>query len=148
MAKSKKKLTDVKITNTKKSPKEKLIDEATALGLKFQDNVTVKELKALIQTEKLKADLPAPPPPPPALSFKTLKNKDRIIKVGPGKGARILQGLAEVDGEDKWRNISIISPTGAPSVRLRADRKVDKKIRKVRLMQSSEKGEELETMKL
>lgn len=156
-----KKAKDVKITDTKKkdakkTPKEKLVDEAKALGLEFREDATVTQLQALIQTEKLKADLPAPPPPPPVMSFTKLPNKDIVIKVGPAgpnKGARLLQGLTDVDGEDKWKDLCVISPVGAPRIVLKArvdeaTLKLTQKVKKVRLMQGGKNGPELESMKL
>jgi len=138
---AKKKTEGVKITDTKKTKREKLIEEATNLGLEFTDKATIKQLNALIKTEKLKADLPALPPPPPAISFKKLKNKDVIVKIEPGKGARVLQGQIDERGEDKWVDLSIISPPGSPHLRIVAR----KKVKKLRLML---KKEELETVKI
>lgn len=149
---AKKELTDVKITDTKKTKREKLIEEAKVLGLTFQDNVTAKELKALIQTEKLKADLPAPPPPPPVLSFTKLKNQDVIVRVGVGVGARLLQSFATISGVDVWKDLCLVMPTGAPKVTIRATsldgKKPTQKVKKVRLLQGGRKGKVLETMKL
>lgn len=154
---AKKKAEDVKITDTKKTGKEKLIDDAVALGIKLQGEETVKELKALIVTEKAKADLPAPPPPPPAMSFKKLPNKDIIIKVkaltGNAKPARLLQGLFAEDGEEKWKNLCVISPTGAPRIVLKAKVREDtlkltQEVKEVRLRDRSETGTIMETMKL
>lgn len=151
-----KKLTEIKITDTKKTKRDKMIDEAKALKLEFREDATVKQLQALIQTENLKADLPAPAPPPPVMSFKTLPNKNIVIKVGPAgpnKGARLLQGLIDVDGEDKWKDLCVISPTGAPRIVLKArvdeaTLKLIQKVKKVRLMQGGKNGPELESMKL
>lgn len=142
--------------SSEKAEKEMLIEKAKALGLEFRDDVTVKQLQALIQTEKLKADLPAPPPPPPVMSFKKLPNKDIIITVGPtglDKQARVLQGLKDVDGEDKWKTQCVISPTGAPKIVLKAKVREDtliltQDVKEVRLLQGSEHGPVLETMKL
>lgn len=159
---AKKKAKSVEITDTKKTPKDKLIDEANAMGIAFDDTATVKQLKALIQTEKLKADLPAPAPPPPAMSCVKLPNKDIVIKIkaigsrGPDgyKGAaRVLQGLTDVDGEDKWKTLAVISPAGAPRIRLKArvdpvSLKLTQNVKKARLLMGSEHGSVLETMKL
>lgn len=154
-----KKAEDVKITDTKeetkKTPKEKLIDEAKALKIKFQEDVTTKQLKALIATEKLKADLPEPPPPPPAISIAKLSNKDIIVKVaGIGKTgqARLLQGLMDINGENKWKDLSVIAPTGAPRIVLRAKvdettLKLTQKVKAVRLLLGGESGTILETKK-
>lgn len=128
----------------KKTKKELLMDEAKALGLEFQDNVTIKQLKALIKTEELKAELPPPPPPPPSLKKKTLPNKDVIISVGPGGGARLLQGQVTRDGEDKWIDLILVTPPGAPKIRIKAARKV----KEIRLLQSGHKGAVLDSMKL
>jgi len=138
--------------DTKKTKRDLLIDEAKAMGLEFRKDATVKQLEALIATEKLKADLPAPPPPPPCLSFVKHKNNDIVVTVGPGKGARALQGYTTVKGVEKWKNLALIMPQGAPGVVLRATsldgRKATQKYTKVRLLQGGTNGPELETMKL
>lgn len=149
---AKKKATDVKITDTEKTKRDLLIDEAKALKLEHRKDVTVKQLEALIATEKLKADLPEPPPPPPSLSFTKLKNDDIVVTVGPGEGARLLQGHLTVNGVDKWKNLTLVMPTGAPRIVLRATsldgNKPTQKYKKVRLMQGGENGPELERLKL
>ena len=141
-----------KKTDTKKTERDLLIDEANALKLVFRKDATVKQLQALIATERLKADLPDPPPPPPSLSFTKLKNKDIVVTVGPGKGARLLQGHLTVAGVEKWKDLSLVMPTGAPKIVLRATsldgNKPTQKFKEVRLLQGGRKGPELETMKL
>lgn len=150
------KITDTKKTEVKKPPKQKLTEEATALGIKLQGEETVKELKALIVTEKVKFDLPAPPPPPPALSFMKLPNKDIIIKVralGAKGPARLLQGKVYIDGIEKWENLCVISPAGAPRIVLKAKVREDtlkltQDVKEVRLRDRSATGTIMETMKL
>lgn len=141
--------------DTKGTPKQQLINKALGLDLKFQKDVTMKQLKALIATEKLKADLPEPLPPPPAISIAKLSNKDIIVKIaGIGKTgqARILQGLTEVGDENKWSILGVIAPTGAPRIvlkaRVREDTlKLTQEVKAVRLLLGSENGTVLETKK-
>ncbi len=151
-----KKAKKAKKAETKKTLREKLLIEAASLNLEFPVDATVKELKALIQTKKLEADLPTPPPPPPTMSFTKLMNKDIIVKVGTigKKGpARVLQGLVDKDGEDKWLTQCVISPTGAPRIVLKArtdpaSLKLVQNIKEIRLLQDGAKGRELESLEL
>ena len=153
-----KKKTTTKKTDKKKQDtntrKQQLVNEALHLGLAIPEKVTEKELKAIIQTEKLKADLPKPPPPAPVMSFNKLKNKDILIKVGPVKnGARLMQGLTDEEGQEKWKTLCVIAPPGTPHFRLKAvksefETKPVQNFKAVRLMQGGEKGPILETMKL
>lgn len=131
---ARKKAENVVTTDTKRTKREELAEKAKSLNLEFQENVTVKQLQALIKTEKLKADLPAPPPPPPALKVHKTKDGTIKVKVEPGKGARVLQGRVVEKGEDEWVDLCVISPPGAPNISIAAK----KKVKKLRLMLNNE----------
>ena len=154
--KAKAKATDTKKTKDKKTPREKLLIEAASLSLEFPVDATVKQLKALIQTKKLEADLPTPAPPPPTMSTTKLMNKDILVKVGTiGKTgpARLLQGLVDKDGVKKWKDLCVIQPTGAPRIVLKArvnpaNLKLEQNVKEIRLMQDGVKGRVLESLKL
>lgn len=128
----------------KKEPskvKTTLLERAAELKLEVPEKVTDKQLRALIKTEELKADLPKPPPPPPALKVTKLKGDIIKVVVGPGKGARVLQGRVTKNGEDVWIDLTIVSPPGAPNIKIAPE----KKVKKLRLMLGNV---ELETAKV
>lgn len=65
------------------------------------------------------------------------------VKVGPGEGARVLQGLVSKYGFDSWKVLCVVSPKGAPSVVIPAE----KRVKELRLL-DGKSMEEIETIKL
>lgn len=91
---------------------------------------------------RLEAEIRAENEKPYENVVKAKKLKDGTIKVvvGPGEGARVLQGQVVFKGEDKWIDLCVISPPGAPNIRISPK----KKVKKLRLMLNKV---ELETAK-
>lgn len=129
-----------KITDTKKKvAKPKLTTPSEKLtGKPDSPPETETEMKA-----RLRAEIKAENEKPYENVVKANKLKDGTIKViiGPGKGARVLQGQVTEKGEDKWIDLCVISPPGAPNIRISPK----KKVKKLRLMLNNV---ELETAKV
>lgn len=129
-----------KITETKKKkptkPKKPETDESKP------DLPSPPETEAEMKA-RLRAEIKAENEKPYENVVKANNLKDGTIKVviGPGKGARVLQGQVTEKGEDKWIDLCVISPPGAPNIRISPK----KKVKNLRLMLNNV---ELETTKV
>jgi hypothetical protein len=119
-----------KITDTKKKaskPKQ----------TKPETDETKPDLPPSKETEadmraRIEAEVRAENEKPYEIAIEANKLKDGTIKVrvGPGEGARILQGKVTKKGEDKWVDLCLVSPPGAPNISISPK----KKVKELRLM--------------
>ena len=112
---------DKKKSTKKKASKPKITKPETDESKPDLPKETEDEMRA-----RIKEEIRVENEKPYEDVMKVNKLKDGTIKVviGPGEGARVLQGQVVVKGEDKWVDLSIVSPPGAPNIKISPKKKV------------------------